>query len=213
MNLVFVLKTIKLVTSLLPFLSFSQFSIVTLVVKHCTCLPFRSIGTTMQLQVIHFPRDIETETKWPFPDDIFKCIFFNENISISIKISLKFLTFNNIPALFQIMALCRSGDKPLSEPMMVYLLTHIYITRPQWVNAPFSILMNRKSFKPNRSTNLPINRPTCLQNLTGNHDTIHVTLGTSLRHPPFCPSIWMRLNSDPLSWTINPWTAQFMKGI
>ena len=26
------------------------------------------------------------------------------------------------------------GDKPLSEPMMVNLLTHICVTRPQWVN-------------------------------------------------------------------------------
>ena len=28
-----------------------------------------------------------------------------------------------------------SGDKPLSEPMMVRLPTHICVTRPQWVNA------------------------------------------------------------------------------
>ena len=27
------------------------------------------------------------------------------------------------------------GDKPLSEPMMVSLLTHICLTRPQWVNS------------------------------------------------------------------------------
>ena len=27
-----------------------------------------------------------------FSDDIFKCIFFNENIGISIEISLKFVT-------------------------------------------------------------------------------------------------------------------------
>ena len=38
------------------------------------------------------------------------------------------------PALVQIMAWRRSGDKPLSEPMMVSLLTHICVTRPQWVN-------------------------------------------------------------------------------
>ena len=41
---------------------------------------------------------------------------------------------NNIPALVQIMAWRRPGDKPLSEPMMVNLLTHICVTRPQWVN-------------------------------------------------------------------------------
>ena len=37
-----------------------------------------------------------------FPDDIFKCIFLNENVWISIKISLKFAPkgpINNIPAL------------------------------------------------------------------------------------------------------------------
>ena len=31
------------------------------------------------------------------------------------------------------MAWRRSGDKPLSEPMMVRLPTHICVTRPQWV--------------------------------------------------------------------------------
>ena len=40
---------------------------------------------------------------------------------------------NNNPALVQIMAWRRPGDKPLSEPMMVSLLTHICVTRPQWV--------------------------------------------------------------------------------
>ena len=41
----------------------------------------------------------------------------------------------NIPALVQIMAWRRSGDKPLSEPMMVGLLTHtcICVTGPQCV--------------------------------------------------------------------------------
>ena len=71
-----------------------------------------------------------------FADDIFKCIFLNENVWISIKISLKFVPkgpINNIPALVQIMAWRRPGDKPLSEPMMVRLPTHICVTRPQWV--------------------------------------------------------------------------------
>ena len=72
-----------------------------------------------------------------FPYDHLKCIFLNENIWISIKISLKFVPkgpINNNLALVQIMAWHRSGDKPLSEPMMVSLLTHICVTRPQWVN-------------------------------------------------------------------------------
>ena len=72
-----------------------------------------------------------------FPDDIFKCIFLNKNEWISIKNSLKFVPngqINNIPLLFPIMAWRRSGDKPLSEAIMVNLLTHISVTRPQWVN-------------------------------------------------------------------------------
>ena len=72
-----------------------------------------------------------------FPADIFKLIFVNEIIWISIKISLRFVPrgrINNIPALVQIMAWRRPGDKPLSEPMMVSILTHICVTRPQWVN-------------------------------------------------------------------------------
>ena len=71
-----------------------------------------------------------------FADDIFKCIFLKENIWISNKISLIFVPkvrINNIPVLGQIMAWRRWGDKPLSEPMMVDLLTHICVTRPQWV--------------------------------------------------------------------------------
>ena len=74
-----------------------------------------------------------------FPDGIFICIFFNENEWHSIKISLKFVRkvpINNIPALVQIMAWRWPGDKPLSEPMLVSSLTHICVTRPQWVNTP-----------------------------------------------------------------------------
>ena len=71
-----------------------------------------------------------------FADDIFRCIFENENEWISPRISLKFVPkvrIDNIPALVQIMAWRRPGDKPLSGPMMVRLLTHICVTRPQWV--------------------------------------------------------------------------------
>ena len=67
-------------------------------------------------------------------DDTFKRIFLNENVRISIKTSLKFVPkgpINNNPALVQIMAWRRSGDKPLSEPVMVRLPTHICVTRPQ----------------------------------------------------------------------------------
>ena len=71
------------------------------------------------------------------PDDIFKCIFLNENVWISFKISLKCVPevwIYNIPALVLIMAWRRPGDKPLSEPMMASSSTHICVTQPQWVN-------------------------------------------------------------------------------
>ena len=71
-----------------------------------------------------------------FADDIFKCIFLNENAWISLQISLKFVPkvrISHIPALVQIMAWRRPGDKPFSEPVMVNLLTHICVARPQSV--------------------------------------------------------------------------------
>ena len=70
-----------------------------------------------------------------FADDVFKCIFLDENVWISLKISLKFVPkvpINNIPALVQIMAWRRLGDKPLSEPMMDSFPTHICLTRPRY---------------------------------------------------------------------------------
>ena len=76
-----------------------------------------------------------------FPDDIFRYNFLNENVWIALEISLQFrlkVPVNNISALVQIMAWCWPGDKPLSEPMMDSLLTHVLphisVTQPQWVN-------------------------------------------------------------------------------
>ena len=75
---------------------------------------------------------IEAEAVWlPFADDIFNAFFLNKNVIISIKISeicSKGLV-NNVQALVQIMAWRRPGDKPLSEPMKVCLLTHACVTR------------------------------------------------------------------------------------
>ena len=84
-----------------------------------------------------------------FADDIFKCIFLNENVWIPIKFSLKFVPkgpINNISALVQITVWRRPGDKPLSEPMMVSLLTHICVTRPPWVK-PTAIFPRGHSYK------------------------------------------------------------------
>ena len=91
-----------------------------------------------------------------FTDNIFKCIFLNENVWMSIKISLMFVPkgpINGIPALVMIMAWRRSVDKPLSEPMMVSLMTHICVTRSQWVN-----YMNLKMSSLSKNW-LPIDQP------------------------------------------------------
>ena len=41
------------------------------------------------------------------------------------------------------MAWRRPGDKPLSKPMIVSLLTHICVTRPQWVNYAYFTVIQR----------------------------------------------------------------------
>ena len=54
-------------------------------------------------------------------DDTLKCIFLKGNDRIPIQFSLKFVLkgpIDNNPALVQIMAWRRTGDKPLSEPML-----------------------------------------------------------------------------------------------
>ena len=72
-----------------------------------------------------------------FADDIFKCIFLNEIYEFRLRFHRNlFLWFELI--LFQhwfteILAWRRPADKPLSEPMMVNLLTHICVIRPQWI--------------------------------------------------------------------------------
>ena len=73
-----------------------------------------------------------------FADGVLKCIFLNENVRIAIKISLKFVPngpINDIPALVQVMAWRRPGDKPLPEPVMVRLPTNTCLTWLQWVNS------------------------------------------------------------------------------
>ena len=57
-----------------------------------------------------------------FADELFKCIFPNENDRIPILSSLKLVprsSVNNKSALVQVMAWRQRGDKPLSEPMVI----------------------------------------------------------------------------------------------
>ena len=90
-----------------------------------------------------------THWGWDEIDNISQTTFWNvfpsmKIVWISIKMSLKFVpkgSINNISVLVQIMAWCRSGNKTLSEPMMVRLPTHICVTRPQltkhWLDVLF----------------------------------------------------------------------------
>ena len=58
-------------------------------------------------------------------DDIFNCIFLNENDRIPIQISLRYVPrspIDNKSALVQVMAWRRTGEKPLPEPMMTQFI-------------------------------------------------------------------------------------------
>ena len=69
-------------------------------------------------------------------DEFFQCIYLTAWISM--KISMKFVPkslIDNMPASVQIMAWRRTGDKPLSDPMMTQFTDayiYIYINRLQW---------------------------------------------------------------------------------
>ena len=105
---------------------------------------FRSCPWNRSLIMMRFHQIRACLTHWGwdkirchFIDDIFMCIFLNENVWISLKISLKFIPkvrINQLPALIQILAWCRPGNKLSYESMMISLLMHsIYITQLQWV--------------------------------------------------------------------------------
>ena len=73
----------------------------------------------LQLTLNSFPLDRKMAAN--LADDIFKCIFINEIFCILIRISLKFVPMgpiDNRPALVQVMAWHRTGNKPLPEPTL-----------------------------------------------------------------------------------------------
>ena len=86
-----------------------------------------------------------------FVDNIFTCIFLNENVWISIEISLKFAPngpINTIPSLVQIMVWRPSGTKPLSEPMMVYWCIYASLGLNELNNTHWSMADEVKSLRP-----------------------------------------------------------------
>ena len=114
-------------------------------------------------RVANFPTRLITLMP-KFSQTTFSNVFFNGNIWISIKISLKFVPkgpINNISALVQIMAWCRPGNKSLPKPMMASLLTHICVTRPQWVNHGVCLTLlipNPEYFRQPRSMHVLIRK-------------------------------------------------------
>ena len=112
--------------SLTPCLSQHVFPICSLILYHFTIdhgYPWYKGMTYNGFSVKFWSWNIWARDKRDaiFVDDIFKCNFLNENVWFPIKISPKCVPkcpINNIPALVQIMAWRRTGDKPLSEPMM-----------------------------------------------------------------------------------------------
>ena len=96
-----------------PILAYCQLSVVVISI---------SFQHQYNQYLIHWGQDKMTS--------IFQVTFSNGFSSMKIyEVSLKFVPEgpnNNIPALVQIMASHWPGYKPLSEPMMIILLTHIY---------------------------------------------------------------------------------------
>ena len=84
----------------------------------------------------YFIQHTEAQARWsPFSRRYFQ-MHFLEWKCMNFKLVCTKVFFkgkiNNIPSLVQIKARRLSGDNPLFESMMVSLLTHICVTRPQW---------------------------------------------------------------------------------
>ena len=107
--------------------------------RHCPHDPMMPRSITFSSA--HFPRAQMILTHWSRDKmaAIFQTTFSNGFSWMKmLNLDLNFTEvrcdgIDNIPALIQIMAWRLPGDKPLSESEMVSLLTHICVTRPQWV--------------------------------------------------------------------------------
>ena len=110
----------------------------------CSFQHYRMCFDDHMMQLTHWGRDkIDSISQTTF-SNAFSWIKMYHFCMISLKCVPK-NRINNIPALVQIMAWRRPGNKPLSEPMMVSLLRHICITRPQWVKMVEQTLWHNES--------------------------------------------------------------------
>ena len=149
----------------------------------------------------------------PFRRRHFQMHFLNENVWIPIPISSKFIPMgavNKVPALVQIMAWHRPGDKPLSKPMMVSLLTHICVTRPQWVEWHSHVNTQSRRFETLRD--LRIKTFYLIFNWTPHfsHSIIVGQPATNLRIYFFSNFIiWLRVHIMCFRLQISPWKLVF----
>ena len=93
------------------------------------------------------------------------------------------------------MAWRRPGDKPLSEPMMDSLLTHICVTRPQWVNSPRCWRMNR--FQRRRISNTTNNAVQSSAVITLSNVVRWIITGTEAEYQSGC---WMHKINQSGCW-------------
>ena len=106
----------------------------------------------------HCPKQIGQH----FADEKFKCIFLSEIVLISIKISQKFVTRDpkhNNWALVQFIVWHWPCNKPITEPMMVRLLTHICVIWPQWVKLSSASHVCMRD--PNMAFKMPVDVSEC----------------------------------------------------
>ena len=100
--------------------------------KNCVRLSYFS-NTGNMASLYWFPALLNTlrlrQNGRHFADNLLRCIFLGRNIWIWIKISLKFVPkgpINDFPALVQTLAWHQIGNKPLSEPMLIWF-TDAYV--------------------------------------------------------------------------------------
>ena len=86
------------------------------------------------------------------------------------------------------MAWRRPGDKPLSEPMVVILLTHICVTRPQWVKPVYSKISKYPPTNLNPTPNLKSTLHRLISAATGLW--VPCTNGYQIWWPNFRYQIW-----------------------
>ena len=95
-------------------------------------------------------------------ENIFKCIFVNENDRILLQISLKFVPrspTDNKWALVQVMAWRPIGDKPLPEPMIAQLTDAYMQHNGELSDGGFPPFIHQAYFNSTIFAQVPVNQP------------------------------------------------------